>query len=53
MAAPAGAPLLRLVALVALGLTLGACSKCDIPTPWQRSDAGSAPAACRSGQAAQ
>jgi hypothetical protein len=26
---------LRLLILLGFGLMLGACSKCDIPTPWE------------------
>jgi hypothetical protein len=35
-------------ALMVLGLTamLGACSKCDVPTPWEHGSLGSTPAAC-------
>jgi hypothetical protein len=44
---------LRLVALAVFGLMLGACSKCDVPTPWQRSSAGETPAACHSDPAPQ
>jgi hypothetical protein len=43
-----GAPLARIAALLTLGLMLGACSKCDVPTPWEHSSAGSVPAACHS-----
>jgi hypothetical protein len=28
---------LRLIMLLGVGLMLGACSKCDIPTPWEKS----------------
>jgi hypothetical protein len=49
----AGAPLARLAALLAFGLMLGACSKCDIPTPWEHSSAGNAPAACHAEPAPQ
>jgi hypothetical protein len=51
--ARAGTPLLRLAALIAFGLMLGACSKCDIPTPWQHSSAGDVPAACHKDPAPQ
>jgi hypothetical protein len=37
---------LRLLVLLGFGLMLGACSKCDFPTPWEHSSAGSTPAAC-------
>jgi hypothetical protein len=37
---------LRLLVLAGWALTLGACSKCDIPTPWEHSSAGATPAAC-------
>jgi hypothetical protein len=36
----------RLFFLLGYGLLLGACSKCDVPTPWEHSSAGSAPLAC-------
>jgi hypothetical protein len=34
--------------LMLLGIAgmLGACSKCDVPTPWEHGSLGSAPAAC-------
>jgi hypothetical protein len=44
----AGRPALRLILLLGVGLMLGACSKCDVPT-WQHSSAGAAPAACHDG----
>jgi hypothetical protein len=28
---------LRLLVLLGFGLLLGACSKCDVPTPWEHS----------------
>jgi hypothetical protein len=43
-----GRPALRLALLLGTGLTLGACSKCDVPT-WQHGSAGAAPAACHDG----
>jgi hypothetical protein len=43
----------RLLAIAGIGLMLGACSKCDVPTPWQHSSAGGAPAACHDGPQAQ
>jgi hypothetical protein len=49
--ARAGAPLLRLVALLGLGLMLGACSKCDVPTPWWHGS--DVPASCHSEPPAQ
>jgi hypothetical protein len=49
----AGLPLLRLVALLAFGLMLGACTKCDVPTPWEHSSAGTTPAACHNEPAQQ
>jgi hypothetical protein len=49
----AGAPLGRLAALLAFGLLLGACSKCDVPTPWEHSSAGNTPAACHNEPAPQ
>jgi hypothetical protein len=51
--ARAGAPFARLAALLALGLTLGACTKCYIPTPWEHSSAGATPAVCHSEPAPQ
>lgn len=51
--AQAGAPLIRLAALLAFGLMLGACSKCDVPTPWEHSSAGTTPAACHTEPAPQ
>jgi hypothetical protein len=44
---------LRLAALLAFGLMLGACSKCDVPTPWEHSSAGHTPAACHTEPAPQ
>lgn len=35
----------RFLALLGFALTLGACSKCDVPT-WQHGSAGNAPVAC-------
>lgn len=34
--------------LMLLGIAgmLGACSKCDVPTPWEHGSLGSTPAAC-------
>jgi len=50
----AAAPLLRLVALLTFGLMLGACTKCDVPTPWwHQSSAANTPAACHSEPAPQ
>jgi hypothetical protein len=37
---------LRLVVLLGVGLTLGACSKCDIPTPWENSISKNTPGSC-------
>jgi hypothetical protein len=51
--ARAGAPVARLAALLAFGLMLGACSKCDVPTPWEHSSAGNTPAACHTEPAPQ
>jgi len=48
----AGAWLTRLAAVLGIGLLLGACSKCDVPT-WQRSSLDGAPAACHDGPPAQ
>ena len=42
----------RLAAVLGIGLLLGACSKCDVPT-WQRSSLDGAPAACHDGPPAQ
>jgi hypothetical protein len=42
----AGDHSLRLFALLGLALVLGACSKCDVPTPWEHSGA---PNACHDG----
>jgi hypothetical protein len=42
----------RLLAVAGLGLTLGACTKCDVPT-WQRSSSGDAPVACHDSPAPQ
>jgi hypothetical protein len=47
----AGDRTLRLLAVVAFGLALGACSKCDVPT-W-RHDSPAAPQSCHDGPAAQ
>jgi hypothetical protein len=38
----------RLFVIAAAAAALAACSKCDVPTPWQHGDAGSAPLACHS-----
>jgi hypothetical protein len=43
---------LRLVALLGFALTLGACTKCDVPT-WQHSSSGEAPVACHDSPAPQ
>jgi hypothetical protein len=43
----AASRMLRLLAVAGFGLSLGACTKCDIPS-WQHSDAGGAPLACHS-----
>lgn len=51
-ASAAGRWLLRLAAVLGIGLLLGACSKCDVPT-WQHSSLGGAPAACHEGPPAQ
>jgi hypothetical protein len=48
-----GAPALRLLALIGFGLMLGACSKCDVPTPWQHGSAGNIADACHDGPAPQ
>lgn len=37
---------LRFFLLFSVGLMLGACSKCDVPTPWEHSSGASAPLAC-------
>jgi len=53
--APAGAArrwLPRLAAVLGIGLLLGACSKCDVPT-WQHSSLDGAPAACHDERPAQ
>jgi hypothetical protein len=42
----AGDRSLRLFVLLGLALVLGACSKCDVPTPWEHS---AAPASCHDG----
>ena len=42
----------RLAAVLGIGLLLGACSKCDVPT-WQHSSLDGAPAACHDGPPAQ
>jgi hypothetical protein len=47
-----GGVMLRLIALLGLGLMLGACTKCDVPT-WQHSSAGDAPVACHDSPAPQ
>lgn len=42
-------PLVRTAAMLALlgfAATLGACSKCDVPTPWEHGSLGGNPAAC-------
>ena len=38
----------RLVVVAAAAAALAACSKCDVPTPWQHGDAGGIPLACHS-----
>jgi hypothetical protein len=45
MARIAGNRLLRLVVVVSFGMTLGACSKCDVPT-WQPNRAPGPPLSC-------
>jgi hypothetical protein len=40
-----GGATLRLFALLGFALTLGACTKCDVPT-WRHSSSGDAPVAC-------
>ncbi len=42
----AGQRMLPGLILLGFGLMLGACTKCDVPTPWQHSSSGSAPVAC-------
>ena len=42
----AGERMLPVLILLGFGLMLGACTKCDVPTPWQHSSSGSAPVAC-------
>jgi hypothetical protein len=42
-----------LAVIAAASLVLAACTKCDVPTPWQHGDAGSAPLACHSDAPAQ
>ena len=37
-----------LMVIAAASVALAACTKCDVPTPWQHGDAGSAPLACHS-----
>jgi hypothetical protein len=36
----------RLFILLGLGLVLGACTKCDIPTPWENSLSKNTPGSC-------
>jgi hypothetical protein len=47
-----GGAALRLVALLGFALTLGACTKCDVPA-WQHSSSGEAPVACHDSPAPQ
>ena len=47
-----GGATLRLVALLGFALTLGACTKCDVPA-WQHSSTGDAPVACHDSPAPQ
>ncbi|MDR3419870.1 MAG: hypothetical protein P4L80_01280 [Xanthobacteraceae bacterium] len=47
----AGEQSLRLLTVVALALSLGACSKCDV-MPWHR-DSAPAPQSCHDGPAAK
>jgi hypothetical protein len=47
-----GGAMLRLLALLGFGLTLGACTKCDVPA-WQHSSTGDAPVACHDSPALQ
>jgi hypothetical protein len=42
---------LQLLMLVGFGLLLGACSKCDVPTPWEHSI--HQPGSCHDGPALQ
>jgi len=46
---------LRLVIMVAAGLALGACSKCDVPdlSNWPHGNTGGAPASCHGDPPAQ
>lgn len=37
---------LQLLILLGLGLVLGACSKCDVPTPWEHQ---ATPGSCHDG----
>jgi hypothetical protein len=37
---------LRLFMLLGFSLILGACSKCDIPTPWEKSISKNTPGSC-------
>jgi hypothetical protein len=41
----AGGRLLRLVVVIGVGMALGACSKCDVPT-WQPNRAPGSPLSC-------
>src|SRR4029077_10607724 len=43
----AGAWMARLVAVACIGLMLGACTKCDVPT-WPSAQPAGAPASCHS-----
>jgi len=36
------------VVIAVASVALAACTKCDVPTPWQHGDAGSVPLACHS-----
>src|SRR5580692_4864154 len=47
-----GGATLRLVALLGFALTLGACTKCDVPA-WQHSSTGDASVACHDSPAPQ
>ena len=44
---------IRLLAVAALGLLLGACSKCDVPDFWHHDTPTAAPQSCHDGPAVQ
>jgi hypothetical protein len=47
-----GSATLRLLVLLGFALTLGACTKCDVPA-WQHSSSGGDPVACHDSPAPQ